>query len=127
MIDTPSILETALSIRPDLRTILGQESGLIMLQQLDSLLREVETNEDVADNIWELLTDTRETQTWVTDFQKNHHTEKSAGKDFGSNSMSCIAAIVFKCPQCDETWSRDRIGRPTPVCSTHNIPLEKIV
>jgi hypothetical protein len=125
MIDTPSILETALSIRPDLPTILGEESGLIMRQRLDSFLREAETNEDAAESIWELLTDTRETRTWVTEFQKKHP-EKTGKKDFGPDSMSRIAAIIFKCPQCDETWNRDRIGRATPVCSTHNIPLEKI-
>lgn len=122
MTDNFSILETALAIRPHLSQLLGMEAAEQMRQELDQLLQQAQAGEFVEDSIWELLTDTRATRNWVTEFQQTNANQK------GFNSLpgdpSEISAPEFKCPLCDYTWSRDRIGRPTPLCPTDNIPLE---
>jgi len=124
MTDNFSILETALAIRPRLWQLLGTEAGEQMRQELDELLQQAQAGEAVEDSIWELLTGTRATRNWVTQFQQTNATQK--GYDRPAGSISEISARQFKCPQCDETWSRDRIGRPTPLCRTHNVPLEPV-
>lgn len=120
MTDNLSILETALAIRPHLSQLLDAEAGEQMRQQLDQLLQQSQAGESVENSIWDLLTDTRATRTWVTQFQQPNQ------KSFNSlpGQPSEISAPIFKCPQCDKTWRRDRIGRPTPLCPTHNVPLE---
>ena len=122
MTDNLSIRETALAIRPWLSQLLGTEAGEKMRQQLDQLLQQAEAGESVENYIWDLLTDTRATRNWVTQFQQPNQ------KGFNSlpGSISEISAPKFKCPFCDKTWSRDRIGRPTPICKQHNIPLEPV-
>jgi hypothetical protein len=120
MTDNLSILETALAIRPHLSELLGTEAGEQMRQQLDQLLQQAQSGESVENLIWDLLTDTRATRTWVTQFQPTPQ------KGFNSlpGQSSKISAHKFKCSSCDYTWSRDRIGRPTPLCPTHNLPLD---
>ncbi|MEH1920871.1 hypothetical protein [Nostoc sp.] len=122
MTDNLSILETALAIRPHFSQLLDIEAGEQMRQQLDQLLQQVQAGESVEDSILELLTDERATGTWVTEFQQANATQK--GFDPLAGNISKISAPRFKCPLCDYTWSRDRIGRPTPLCRTHNVPLE---
>ncbi|WP_414623775.1 hypothetical protein [Calothrix sp. CCY 0018] len=118
-----SILETALAIRPHLSQLLGTEAGKQMRQELDQLLQEAQSGESVEDSIWDLLTDTRATRNWVTQFQQTNIPQKGSDKPPGK--ISEISAPEFKCPQCDYTWSRDRIGRPTPFCPIHDdTPLE---
>ncbi len=120
MTDNLSSIETALAIRPHLSELLGTEAGEQMRQQLDQLLQQAQAGESVETPIWDLLTDTRATRTWVTQFQQTNQ------KNFNSlpGSISEISARKFKCPLCDYTWSRDRIGSPTPLCPTHNLPLD---
>lgn len=122
MTDNLSILETALAIRPHLCQLLDAEAGEQMRQQLDQLLQQAQAGESVENLIWDLLTDTRATRTWVTQFQQTNQ------KNFNSlpGPISEISARKFKCPHCDYTWSRDRIGRPTPLCPTHNLPLDPV-
>ncbi|MFN6563108.1 MAG: hypothetical protein RMY28_025405 [Nostoc sp. ChiSLP01] len=124
MTDNFSILETALAIRPHLCQLLGTEAGKQMRQELDELLQQAQAGEAVEDSIWELLTGTRATRNWVTQFQQTNATQK--GYDRPAGSISEISAPRFKCPQCDETWSRDRIGRPILRCKVHDIPLEPV-
>jgi len=123
MTDNLSILETALAIRPHLSELLGTEAGEQMGQQLDQLLQQYQAGESVETPIWDLLTETRTTRGWVTQFQQ------TTQRGFNSlpGSISEIPAPIFKCPQCDYTWSRDRIGRPTPCCEVHTkVPLEPV-
>ncbi len=125
MTDNLSILETALAIRPHLSQLLGTEAGEQMRQELDQLLKQAQAGEAIEDSIWELLTDTRATRNWVTQFQQTNATQKGLNPLAGD--ISPISAREFKCPQCEYTWSRDRIGRPTPLCPNHpnqNVPLE---
>lgn len=124
MIDNLLILETALTIRPELSRLLGIEGGEQMCQQLDQLLQQAQAGEPIEISIQDLLMGKRATGTWVTEFQERNATQR------GFNSLpgnpSDISAREFKCPQCDYTWSRDRIGRPTPLCKVHDVPLEPI-
>ena len=122
MTDNFSILETALAIRPHLSQLLGMEAAEQMRQELDQLLQQAQAGESVEDSIWDLLTDTRATRDWVTQFQQTNISQKGSDKPPGF--ISEISAPEFKCPQCDYTWSRDRIGRATPFCPTHNTLLE---
>lgn len=122
MTDNLSILETALAIRPHLSRLLGIEAGEQMRQQLDQFLQQTQAGESIENSIWELLTDTRATRTWVTQFQQRNATQKGLNKPPGP--IFEIPAPEFKCPRCDYTWSRERIGRTTPLCPTHNLPLE---
>ncbi|MDZ8242321.1 MAG: hypothetical protein RMZ69_35170 [Nostoc sp. ChiQUE01a] len=124
MTDNFSILETALAIRPHLWQLLGTEAGEQMRQELDELLQQAQSKEAVEDSIWELLTDTRATRNWVTQFQQTNATQKGLSPLPGN--ISEISAPKFKCPQCDYTWSRDRIGRPMLLCEVHNVPLEPV-
>ncbi|MEH2050402.1 hypothetical protein [Nostoc sp.] len=124
MTNNVSIFETALAIRPHLSQLLGTEAGEQMRQQLDQLLKQAQAGESIEDSIWDLLTDTRATRNWVTQFQQTNGTQKGFNPLAGD--ISEISARQFKCPQCDYTWSRDRIGRPTPLCEVHNVPLEPV-
>lgn len=124
MTDNLSILETALAIRPHLWQLLGTEAGEQVRQQLDQLLQQAQAGESVENLIWELLTDTRAARNWVTQFQQSNATQRGFNSLPGNPSE--ISAREFKCPQCDYTWSRDRIGRPTPLCPIHNVPLEPV-
>lgn len=123
MSDNISILETALAIRPHLSQLLGTEAGKQMRQELDQLLQQAQSGESVEDSIWDLLTDTRATRNWVTQFQQTNISQKELNEP-PPGSISEISAPEFKCPLCDYTWSRDRIGRATPFCPTHNTLLE---
>ena len=126
MTDRLSIIETALSIRPKLSSLLDETTSMQVRQQLDLLLQNVQAGEDAEDEIWTLLTDIRKTRLWVTEFQSD-----TAGVRKGSNSSlpglpSNIGSPEFKCPYCDESWNRDRAGRPTPLCRVHKVPLESV-
>ncbi len=124
MTDNFSILETALAIRPELSQLLGTEAGEQMRQELDQLLQQAQAGESVENSIWDLLTDTRATRNWVTQFQQTSATQKGFNPLAGN--ISEISAREFKCPLCDETWSRDRIGRPIFRCKVHDVPLEPV-
>jgi len=123
MIDTFTILEAALTIRPLLPRLLGAEAGEKTRQQLDQLLQQTQAGASVEDLIWDLLTDAKATRSWVTQFQQA--TQKSSNSLPGQ--ISAIPAPQFKCPLCNYTWSRRRIGFPTPLCLTHALPLERIL
>lgn len=118
-----STIAAALAIRPYLCELLGTEAGKQMRQQLESYLKQFQIGDSTEDAIWELLTDTRETQVWVTHFRMETAEERSA---FLPGNPSEISAPIFKCPLCERTWLRDRIGRPTPFCQEHNILLESV-
>ena len=122
MTDSLTILETALSIRPRLPELLGTEAGEQTRQQLDQLLQKIQAGESVEDRIWDLLTNTKVTRNWVTQFQPA--TQRGANSLPGQ--ISEITAPQFKCPLCDYSWSRQRIGLPTPFCPTHALALERI-
>ncbi|MDM9584868.1 hypothetical protein [Nostoc sp. GT001] len=122
MIDNFSILETALAIRPQLSQLLGNEAGEQMRQELDQLLQQFQAGESIENSIWELLTNKRATRTWVTQFQQKDVTQKGLNRLPGN--ISDISAPEFKCPQCEYTWSSDRVGRPTPLCKVHKVPLK---
>ncbi len=124
MIDNLLILETALTIRPELSRLLGIEAGEQMCQQLDQLLQQVQAGELIENSIQDLLMDKRATGTWVTEFQEKNATQRTFNPPPGK--ISEISAREFKCPQCDETWSRDRTGRPTPQCPNHKVTLEPV-
>lgn len=125
--NTSSILETALAIRPHLSELLDPPTAAQFQQQLDHLLHQFQANEPVEDAIWDLLTDTKATQIWATQFQQNSP-EPSGQKVFDplAGDPSEVSCPTFKCPQCDYRWWRDRVGRPTPFCPTHQIPLERV-
>ena len=124
-IDNLSILETALAIRSHLSELLDPQTAAQVRQQLDQLLQQLHADtpseDDIEDQIWDLLTGTKATQTWATQFQKS--TSQKAYNSLPGNP-STISFHRFKCSQCDYTWSRDRVGRPTPFCPTHQVPLE---
>ncbi len=124
MTDNLSILETALAIRPNLSELLDTEAGEQISQQLDQLLQQAQAGDSVENSIWDLLTHTRTTRNWVTQFQQTNANQKGSNKPPGN--ISEIPAPKFKCPRCDYTWSRNHIGRPTPLCPTHNVPLEPL-
>ncbi|MDJ0707664.1 MAG: hypothetical protein QNJ46_30680 [Leptolyngbyaceae cyanobacterium MO_188.B28] len=127
MIDIHSVLESALAIRSHLTDLLGSESGEQMQRQLDQLLQQFQDGDDVEDDIWELLTEARTTRTWVTQYQTQYQpiTYTQKGLEPLPGHASNIQAPQFKCPRCDYHWSRDRVGRPTPLCPIHGIPLQK--
>lgn len=129
-IDNLVVLETALAIRPHLSNLLEPQTAAHVQELLDQLLQQIQIHgsEDTsADQIWDLLTDYKATQTWITQFQPSLAREKGAkGSTNLPGDISSVSYRQFKCPLCDHTWSRDRVGRPTPLCPTHQIPLELI-
>jgi hypothetical protein len=130
MTDNLSILEAAIAIRPRLSELIGVEPGEAMAQKLDALLQQAQAGEPVEDAIWTLLTNTKRTQIWVTQFQQANPQPETFGQAKGLDrlpgEMTDIPSPKFKCPQCDYTWSRHSIGRPTPFCPTHNVILERL-
>ncbi|MBF2089085.1 MAG: hypothetical protein IGR80_12915 [Synechococcales cyanobacterium K44_A2020_017] len=152
-IDNLVVLETALAIRPHLSNLLEPQTASHVQDRLDQLLQQIQTHgsEDTsADQIWDLLTGYKATQIWITQFQPSlahkEGAEDSLGKLYSISfsrgilgpgcrvgdlsglpgDISSVSYHQFKCPLCDHTWSRDRVGRPTPLCPTHQIPLELI-
>jgi hypothetical protein len=130
MTDNLSILEAAIAIRPHLSELIGVVSGEVMAQKLEALLQQAQAGEAVEDAIWTLLTDTKPTQTWVTQFQQANPQPETFGQAKGLErlpiQMSDISIPKFKCPQCDYSWSRHSIGRLTPFCPTHDVILERL-
>lgn len=124
MIDNLLILETALTIRPELSRLLGIEAGEQMRQELDELLQQAQAGEPIEISIQDLLMKKRATGTWVTEFQERNVTQKGFNGLPGDPSE--ISAPKFKCPQCDYTWSRQSIGRPMLRCKVHDVPLEPV-
>ena len=122
-----SIIEIALLIRPQLPNLLDVSTSKQMRSQLDALLQEAQNGKDVEDDIWDLLTDTRETQVWVTETQSDTtRTQKSVGVTL-PGEISNISAPEFKCPHCERRWNRDRVGRSTPLCPIHKVPFEPVI
>lgn len=124
MTDQLSVIETALSVRPQLSEILDASDSEQMCQKIDALLARFQAGESVENDIWDLLTDTRATRKWVTQFSQGSGVQKGPGSLIGNHSD--ISAPEFKCPKCDYTWTRSRVGAPTPLCPVHNIPLAPI-
>lgn len=126
MIDKLSIIETALSIRPELSSLLDETKSAQVRHQLDLLLRNLQAGENNEDEIWRLLTDDRNTRIWATDFQPDA-TRVRKGTDVSlPGKLSNVYSPEFKCPSCDTSWNRDRIGRLTPLCPIHDVPLEPV-
>lgn len=123
--DNLSILETALAIRPHLPQRLNPPESAQTQQQLDHLLRQLQAGAAVEDEIWDLLTAAKATQTWSTEFQQTRASQKALSPLPGDSSG--VSYHQFKCPLCDYIWSRDRGGRPTPLCPTHGVPLELVL
>lgn len=126
MTDKLLIIETALSIRPNLSSLLDETTSAQVRQQLDLLLQNIQMGEDVEDDIWELLTNNRKTRRWVTDFQPDTNGVRKGPNASLPGPPSNMYSPKFKCPHCDESWNRDRIGRPTPLCRIHKVPLELV-
>lgn len=122
MTDRLSIIEAALSIRPELHSIPDVPEH--MSTQLDCLLLRFCKQEAVEDDIWDLLTDTKATRMWVTQFDRPRQVHKGGQNLAGDPSN--ISASVFKCPRCDYTWSRHRIGEKVPYCRDHDVILEPV-
>jgi hypothetical protein len=120
--ESNEILETALAIRSELPTILGEDAQTT-LQEIDSLLQEVSLNEEAEYTIWKILTSKKATRIWVTKYQSSELSKTRGDSTKNAASLpgdsSVIPTAKFKCPVCTYTWSRHNVGRPIPICPDH--------
>jgi hypothetical protein len=124
---TEDILELARSIRPYLPELLPQPTAAELDQTLADLLAQADSNPSVPLLIQKHLRSHDTTREWANQFLGN---PKFAGTYRQYNPLagqpSDVSATTFKCPQCDHTWDRPRIGMQPPPCPIHNISLEPV-
>jgi hypothetical protein len=125
IIDEQTIIATTLAIRPHLNELLRSDKGEQTRQQIDQLLQRFQAGEDVENDIWDVLTDDPILRRWTTKAQQANNSQKSGGSGL-PGSMTKVSVPWFKCPHCDESWPRDRVGRPVPLCKVHNVPLDPV-
>lgn len=115
------IIEIVLAIRPELPKLLGEEAQ-ITLDQIDSLLHEVSSDEEAIDKMWKILTKSEVTRSWATDYQSSVFSNPTRNASSLPGDRKDTSAPTYHCnaPSCQFTWSRSSIGRPIPVCPDHN-------
>ena len=126
MIDRPSTIEIALSIRPHLSELLNEGEAEQMQRSLDELLKQFQAGEVDDSEIWELLTDNRATRVWVSQVSLETKEVRRGHNAALPGNPSPISAPQFKCPRCDFAWSRSRVGAIAPICPNHHVPLAPV-
>ena len=121
------ILELARSIRPYLPELLPSPTSAEVEQTLADLLAQADSNPSTSLLIQKCLRSHDTTREWANQFlgdpefaDTHRHYNPWAGRP------SSVSATTFKCPQCDYTWDRPRIGMQPPPCEVHNIPLQPL-
>jgi lipopolysaccharide biosynthesis regulator YciM len=154
MYSTETILESVLSIYPRLEELLGETTAQKAKEQLLHLLIQMQAEQPVENQLLDLLAQyepTREVMKTllnqysndpstldISDFINTDITQQPTkvvgfaplpGSAFAPlpGDITYHAKPQFKCPNCDYTWSRLKLGKPTPICPTHQILLKPIL
>jgi transposase-like protein len=99
--------------------------------QLQQLLSQIQAEEPVENQLLELLAHYEPTrQEMRTQLDRSNDSDRTTkGIGFapllGDNEPQ--PKPQFKCPHCDYTWSRLKLGKPTPFCPIHKILLKPIL
>jgi hypothetical protein len=139
MYSTETILETVLLLHPRLEELLGAEIGQQVNTQLLQLLSQIQAEAPVENQLIELLAQHEPTRREMrelldrqtesdrtTTLTKPLTTKGSSFQPLPGDSIKPQSKPQFQCPQCDYTWSRLKLGKPTPLCPEHHIPLKLI-
>lgn len=118
-------IEIALTIHAELPQLLNPGECESVQQKLALLLQRFDSGEDTDDEILTLLASTPPTRRRMSDLYDQENKQRSLPLAL-PGEISIVSAPQFQCPHCDERWSRDRIGRPIPICSTHKVLLEPV-
>jgi hypothetical protein len=121
------ILKAARSIRPYLVDLLDPTTAAQLDQHLAELLAQAEHNPSTAIQIQQQLREHATTRDWAKKFlEDKQFADVHRTYDRFVGDPSSVHAATFKCPQCNHTWARQRVGIEPPPCPTHNIPLERL-
>jgi rubrerythrin len=130
MYSTETILETVLLLHPRLEELLGAEIGQQVNTQLLQLLSQIQAEAPVENQLIELLAQhepTRREMRELLDRQtESDRTTKGPSFQPLPGKSNPQPKPQFQCPQCGYTWSRLKLGKPTPLCPEHHIPLKFI-
>ncbi len=138
MYKTEDILQAARDIRPLLKELAGNEGEKIG-QELDALLKQVQTGSKTGTDVLRLLTRNEKTAEWTEKFFEN----KGYSAD-GTRMFSELPGIpisedeIYTCPgerdnctfyDCEckkrKNWAR-MDGKDIPICRELNIPFKPI-
>lgn len=123
------ILELARSIRPYLPDLLPQSTAAELDQTLADLLAQADLNPSVPLLIQKHLRSHDATREWANQFFGNAEFADAHRQYSPMPGLPPpVPAAIFKCPQCDYTWSRPRVGIEPPPCPNDNShsPLEPL-
>jgi hypothetical protein len=130
MYSTEAILEAVLIIRPRLENLLGAETAQQVNTQLLQLLSQIQAEIPVENQLLELLAQyeptRREMRELLNHPEESYRTTKNTGFERLPGASDPQPKPQFRCPKCSHSWSRLKLGKPTPLCPTHGIPLELI-
>jgi hypothetical protein len=132
------IIEAARSIRPYLRSLLGDNRGPTVDAELGTLLDESREGRPVTGPLQELLTASTSTANWLERFaewdvppeiveqRKNlvgryqvaagGDGEAAGGYEPGAGDIGDIKGDVYTCPQGNYTWYASSSGQAPPPC-----------
>ncbi|MCU0571010.1 MAG: hypothetical protein MUF49_31140 [Oculatellaceae cyanobacterium Prado106] len=146
MYSTEAILEAVLLIRPRLTDLLEDETAQQINAQILQLLRQIQAEQPVENSLLELLAQYEPTRTEMRAILDRQNTEDERSTSISGENTSILDLELtkgitysslpgqsspqpkpkFKCPTCDYTWSRLKLGKPTPLCPQHRLPLDPV-
>jgi hypothetical protein len=140
MYSTNDILEAVLLILPRLEELLGTETGQQVNTQIQQLLHQIQAKEAVENQLLELLAQHEPTRQEMKKQLGRSEDSDRTTKGIGYAPLpgdSTYAPLLgdseplpkpqFKCPHCEYTWSRLKLGKPTPFCSVHKVLLKPVL
>ncbi len=120
MYKTEDIMAAAISIRPNLKDLIGEEAENIQSELADLLLKH-EKGEDVEIEVIDLLSGNETTRKWMENELKDKRIpdgEKSFKPLAGHPVEPPRGIEKFVCSKgCGFTWFRQRVGQEIPNCS----------
>jgi hypothetical protein len=128
---TDTHLEAVLLILPRLEELLGTETGRQVNTQIQHLLHQIQAEEAVENQLLELLAQheptRQEMKKQLGRSEDSDRTTKGLGYAPLPGDSEPLPKPQFKCPHCDHTWSRLKLGKPTPFCPAHKVLLEPVL
>jgi hypothetical protein len=142
MHSTEAILEATLLIRPRLEHLLDSETAQQINTQILQLLTQVQTEQPVENSLLALLAQhepTRLEMKALLDYYADDRSPSAETTPIPDLEITRGISYTplpgqgtpqskpqFQCPICSYTWSRLKVGKPTPLCPDHQIPLNPI-
>jgi hypothetical protein len=127
--EAKGVLEAARAVRPYLPELVGPDAGRAD-RRIADLLAAAGLGEDVAAELWSVLTGTEAIAAFVVEvlddapYYRPPEWQPSNPRGGGLEHLPGPAGPVqhagkYACPQGDYVWYRAAVGTPVPQCPTH--------